>query len=677
MKLLWLALGLLFPSFSVAAAPGFFQPPATDKSLEYIQIALGFASDSVATISSNSLISALFYTFNHIIFVLGTIIIVYTTLVGTITTAQEGEFLGRQKWHPIVVPVRAALGIFLLLPTLSGYNRIQLFVIWFVTQGVGAADTLWTQVIHYHEQYGSLRTDTRQMTLLQTGPAIHAIFSNNVCMLATNNNSHAMQMLGEPIQVYRWENRLEWGRLTQAGRERALCGSITLPSVPVPRLQENVEQALTSALLGAQVTLMAPAQQALDGSDSTSLGASFFLSASHMLKMTVKKLQPLLDSEEEVYQTAIENGWIHAGNYYFYLVQNGTRSNVLLTFSSHGPDSDQFNTLLSAAVANTILGPSQQAAQDYILKTSLTLASTPPETDSSRSLKLSAFTQNGSWLSYIFGPYMENIVKNISEKLTTGEDDPILSMASFGSTLIVTCEILFGLMLAALFAGSAASLLGYAAVGSAASLIGGFSSVIVMVIISLFYVSGAILSLYVPLIPYLVFTFCSIGWLILVIESLLGASLIGLTFVIPSEDEIGKAGHAIVILLGLFLRPALMIIGFIFSIQVLLIAIKMLNFGFWETLINHTGASQGLGIFGMLAVIATYVGLATTIAHEAFSLIYVLPNKILRWIGSQGDGDENATQQAKQLRSYAETGAGIVKSSLAGAMSTFSKKRSQ
>src|SRR5262249_44522191 len=145
-----------------------------------------------------------------------------------------------------------------------------------------------------------------------------------------------------------------------------------------------------------------------------------------------------------------------------------------------------------------------------------------------------------------------------------------------------------------------------------------------ILMISLLWVAGITLCLYVPMIPYLVFTFSAISWIILVVEAMLGAPMIALSLIVPSEDEVGKAGHAIVILLGLFLRPALMILGFILAIKLLMVAIQMLNYGFWATLVDSTGGSAGIGFFGLIAVIFIYTSLATGMVHEAFSLIYML-----------------------------------------------------
>lgn len=675
---------LLLPLVAMASAPGPLPPGSTsmfyvaptDRSMVYLGLALGTVPGSPIQTTASPLIGSVFYVFNQVIFALGILIVIYTTIVGTINTAQEGEFMGREKWHPILVPARAAFGVYLLLPTSTGYCWIQTCVIWFIVQGVGAANALWAQVIYYNQSQGSLHRDTRVPTLLQANRTVNAIFNNNVCMLAFNENETAMNLLGEPISVYRWENRVEWGRLSQAGREQALCGSVTIPSgtstlLPSTAISTSAQDRiniLANAVLDAYNVLLPPANQALDtNSNSNSLGTSAFLLASSVLENAVRSLNYSYDNLTEINQQAIENGWIHAGSYYFQLVQGGGTT-VVVSFPTTSPNVDTLNVLLGSTLTSEILSSAQEKASNYYSDVTEDITEPAPAVG----LKLSSFGggKAASLISLIFGPLMNLIVREITKSMTTGESDPIVSIATFGSILVLACELVFWISVGVFFAIWLITSVFHSMIslGPAMDALLKFLLTIALLLFTLIYAAGITMALYIPLIPYFVFTFCALGWIILVIESLLGAPLIGLSLVIPSEDELGRLGHAIIILLGLFLRPILMILGFIFAIQLLFIAIKMLNFGFWVTLVNNTGVSNGVGVFGMVAVIAMYAGIVTTLVHESFSLIYALPNKVLRWIGEAGEGDESAGKQAKQMQGATESGAKTAGSLPSGAI---------
>lgn len=165
----WLLLTLfLLPTLAFASSGGVFSVSPDDKSMQYLGMALGTIPGTPIESTGSVLVGNMVYIFNQVVFVLGILIVIYTTVVGTMNTAQEGEFLGK-NWHPILVPLRAAVGIYLLLPSNTGYNWIQMAVMWFVVQGVGAANALWNQVISFHQDSGSIHTDDRKVNLHAAG----------------------------------------------------------------------------------------------------------------------------------------------------------------------------------------------------------------------------------------------------------------------------------------------------------------------------------------------------------------------------------------------------------------------------------------------------------------------------------------------------------------------------
>lgn len=680
---------LLFPLVAFAqsttgASGGAFSVAPTDKSMEYLGMVLGnvpgtpiqSSTEQVSTNNKLPILQNLFYIFNQIIFAIGIIVIAYTVIVGTVTTAQEGEFLGSKKWHPILVPLRAGLGIFLLIPQTSGYNFVQIALIWFVIQGVGAANALWQQVIYYNQTQGSIHTNTQQANLLQAGNTVYAIFNSNVCMMALNADPTALDLLGEPITVYQWKNTIGWGRKSHAGKEAPLCGSVTIPNVSTNVFNSADDAAraaersaiLTNAIEVANLVLINAALQALYGGGSTSAGPSSFITAANLLESAAQSLNTTFQTLDKINQQAITDGWILAGSYYFQIIR-GTGIGVNISYITTTPDSEAINAILGNSLGSTLLTQSSAAANTYA-GVSATYINAPTTTQPQLQLSLHYSGKTGSLFSEMFGNLMNNVVHSLDTQMTSGEGDPLLSMASFGAYLTTICEItLWGVLgvYFAIFIGTSV-LECFLPLGPAFDFLLKIFVPMAIFIISILYGAGIVLALYVPLIPYLVFTFTALGWMFLVFESLLGAPLVGLSLVVPSEDELGKAGHAVMILLGIFLRPVLMILGFILAIQLVYIAFKMLNFGFWKTLVSSTGAASGVGVFGMVAVMTMYSGIAATICHEAFSLIYVLPNKVMRWIGVSGEDEMGA--QAKALKGSVEKGGEISKGAMTGIISS-------
>lgn len=151
-KLLSGFLLLLFPIFSFAESALSFAPPTTDVSVIFLGNIFGMV-DGVLSGTGSQMMGNIFGVFNAAVLALGGIVIIYTLLVSTINTANEGEMLGK-KWSSVWVPVRATLGLALLIPKASGYCLMQIFVMWVVVQGVGAADKVWNAALNYLNRGG-------------------------------------------------------------------------------------------------------------------------------------------------------------------------------------------------------------------------------------------------------------------------------------------------------------------------------------------------------------------------------------------------------------------------------------------------------------------------------------------------------------------------------------------
>ncbi len=180
----------LFPILVFSDDTITFAPPTTDYSVRYLADIFGIV-DGVLHGTGSQILGSIFEVFNAAVMALGGMIITYTMLVSTMNTAHEGEMLGK-KWNSIWVPVRATAGFALLIPKASGYCLLQIFVMWVVVQGVGAADKLWNAALGYLNRGGVIiqqqqnpvdaLTSTAPATVMMIGAM--NILSGQVCMLA-------------------------------------------------------------------------------------------------------------------------------------------------------------------------------------------------------------------------------------------------------------------------------------------------------------------------------------------------------------------------------------------------------------------------------------------------------------------------------------------------------------
>ncbi len=191
-KLLITALLLLFSSLALAEGNLSFTPPSTDYSVVFLGNLFGIVDGVLSAGGTGSqIMGAMFTVFNSAVLALGGIIIMYTLIVSTMNTAHEGQMLG-QKWSSIWIPLRSILGLGLLIPKASGYCLMQIFVMWIVIQGVGAADKVWDAALSYLNRGGLIiqaQGVNPATALLDSATANIAtgatnILTGQVCMLA-------------------------------------------------------------------------------------------------------------------------------------------------------------------------------------------------------------------------------------------------------------------------------------------------------------------------------------------------------------------------------------------------------------------------------------------------------------------------------------------------------------
>ncbi len=251
-KLVQALLFFVFPVMALAADPTnnitnhtmSFTPPVSDLSVVFLGNLFGIV-DGVLHGNGSQIMGAIFSVFNSAVLALGGMVIMYTLLVSTMNTAQEGQMLG-QKWSSIWIPVRSVAGLALLMPKASGYCLMQIFVMWVVVQGVGAADKIWNATLSYLNRGGAIvqaQIDPTKALMGTTGGAeiatgAQTILAGEVCMVALQHQLNAQ------LEQYKKQASSNAGPCSGPSTEmKDFCNSSVpdfLSSVDVVAQQENV-----------------------------------------------------------------------------------------------------------------------------------------------------------------------------------------------------------------------------------------------------------------------------------------------------------------------------------------------------------------------------------------------------------------------------------------------------
>lgn len=218
------------------------------------------------------------------------------------------------------------------------------------------------------------------------------------------------------------------------------------------------------------------------------------------------------------------------------------------------------------------------------------------------------------------------------------------------------------------------------ALGPILSLGGGIMLALILPFLSawggIMFLIGFLDAYYVPFLPYMIFTFGSLGWFIAVMEAMVAGPIVAFGIMNPEgHDALGKAEGAVAITLNVFLRPTMMILGFIGGITLSYVGIYVLNSGFqqlmqffydtgsdWTTAAGQAASGAGASssttpysnfaaLYAGFFCLLTYTTIYVTLVEKSFSLIHLLPDNISRWMGGQAESHgKEAAQWAEQAK---------------------------
>ncbi len=181
-----------------------------------------------------------------------------------------------------------------------------------------------------------------------------------------------------------------------------------------------------------------------------------------------------------------------------------------------------------------------------------------------------------------------------------------------------------------------------------------------------FFVVGVSLGIYMPLYPYMVFTFGVIGWIIAVIEGMVAAPLVAMGVTHPDgHDFLGRASQSVMLLVSLFLRPSLMLIGLFAAMILCQVSLSMILYTFsgfatdifynvspvsgpptGDVLLQGVGAVMGhtfaggtpyLSIMTLiipLFVFPMFLGIFTMLVYLATTTCFSLPSHLIKYVGN-------------------------------------------
>lgn len=176
-------------------------------------------------------------------------------------------------------------------------------------------------------------------------------------------------------------------------------------------------------------------------------------------------------------------------------------------------------------------------------------------------------------------------------------------------------------------------------------------------------------AVYIPMLPVLMYTIAIVGWVISVIEAMIGVPmvLLGMTSM-KGHDLFGSAQQTMILLLSVFLRPVTLVIGFVFGVIILSVfgfVLAMFLIPYLESYLNIM-QNMNLDSLSQAVILAMvmlmYLSIYATVIQLAFGSMFKIPYSIMRWIGLTGasSGEEEIMDQIQsETRSQLGSMSGI------------------
>ena len=157
---------------------------------------------------------------------------------------------------------------------------------------------------------------------------------------------------------------------------------------------------------------------------------------------------------------------------------------------------------------------------------------------------------------------------------------------------------------------------------------------------------GFYFSVLLPSLPYTIFMITVVGWVLAVLQSVIAAPLWALMHMRPSQTFVGSDQQGYLLLMALFVRPALAVVGLFGSVVVANPVIDYISaafFGMRGDVVASTGLLGALAQFTTFFWWFTAYGLLLApVLYMIFGLPQVLPDQVLQWLGA-GVHDLGAT----------------------------------
>ncbi len=624
----------------------------TDSSKQFLDTFIGQGwdkwGDGLGGTNAAELMLQLFSAFNLVALACISALFIWVIAVAVAGTAHEGQPFGK-RYSSLWMPLRFVGAMGALAPIFKGLSLFQVAILACIGFSINLGNYVWELGADYFVEHGGQITvqapdqNVTQYSAIANG----SLESLTLQYYLNERRGLSVSPGGE------WDYSSNW---FQSGGDYTFEFNGNLGSIVIGCVDEG--NALCRGkvnAVGNAVSNLSELASQLANPDipASEIDAQALANAANSINQTIlNDLQSYAQDGQlgsklkDFEENAKQYGWFVAGSSYWSIAWiNQEVREAMYSGISYNPPEYTKSELYGMTHGLHDFEAVQERVANYI-KTAYGSrrgisdeTASPAATDETRALG-----DIGNWLRATLNKLIAgNILPTAIESMSS--QDPIMAVSNIGDYLIGSA---WGLA-SALGVVDVAHSMGKAIpfIGKAVPNLDKYISFILFSVFLPLLLYGLALAYYLPAIPFIRWFSALVGWIIMVVEALVAAPLWLCAHALPDGEgaagQHGKRGYFL--LLGIVLRPPLMVTGFFAAVILMNVLGRMLGASF-EMFVGGTAQTKILGLtgtFSMLVILGIVVIMA---ANKFFSLIHYLPEHVTNWIGQHFQGMGEKEDQA-------------------------------
>ncbi|HRK78258.1 MAG TPA: DotA/TraY family protein [Thiobacillus sp.] len=617
------------PSGLLAADASMFAPATSGRAFDMICGPQGIMA-GMPGCGEPGLFSAMFTIFNAGIMAVAALWFAWTAMAAVAQTAHDGEFLGK-RFSSLWMPIRVVVGATAIVPIVNGFNLAQIVMMWGALTGITIADNTWSAVV------GGLGKGVFAVGEQHPQATAKAESMNNMLRLLTcvkgldaDGKVDGEQLFTGYVYVSGAGTKYEFGKL-ESGRRMPICGTMTAKTAA----EASAVYSIANSKLGPIAERIVMGETAID------TGSAVKVALGDYQKFLDERLKAAIaaNGTDKVLDRLQDPGrWIEAGAWYQTVStisrQNAAQAEPTVAVAMN-PAIDSF--------LSGVTGSTTAAAMDSL---EIKQADNSPKDGMQKAFE--SMKDGNGWWSTAGQELTSGFVSWLNDG---GSKNPMLVVKDAGDYMIVSGEAILTAYSAAVVAvkGASAGWITQAAdqltsaglfskAGALAALLE-LSDKWVSALVAFLIMTGGILAVYIPFVPFIQWIAAVIQYLIILIEAMVSAPLWAMVHMDSDGEGLGqRTTYGYLFLLNVLFRPVLMIFGFIGAGVILYLAGGLVNDLFAFAVFNANTGGDGQATFGLVSfcfVVAVYVSIMLMLVNGTFNLVHILPDKVLNWVGGQ------------------------------------------